>query len=161
MKLGTRGRWLVWLAALAATVAAALWVGGAEEDRPEGARGTARGEQAVPPLPALELERLARRGMPEPVADPFPAKSWYVPPPPAPKMRETAKAPPLPFTFAGRMMTEDGTVVFLSRQNRNYAVREGDVIDGTYRVERIADRTMTLVYLPLSQKQQLVLGGAN
>jgi len=36
----------------------------------------------------------------------------------------------------------------------------GDVIDGTYRVDRISDKAVDLIYLPLHEKQALPAGGA-
>jgi hypothetical protein len=52
------------------------------------------------------------------------------------------------------------TTVFLSSQQRNLAVKAGDTIDNLYRVDRIVDSHMTLIYLPLNAQQQLQLGGS-
>lgn len=86
-------------------------------------------------------------------------KPMVVPPavalPPAPP-----SAPPLPFVYIGRMVDEDVTTVFIANQQRNLAVKVGDTIDNVYRVEKIADNSMTLIYIPLNAQQQLSLGGA-
>ena len=39
-------------------------------------------------------------------------------------------------------------------------MRAGDTIDGAYRVEAIADRTLTLTYLALETRQELAIGHA-
>ena len=58
----------------------------------------------------------------------------------------------------GKLIDADTTIVFLTTGDRNHSVRLGDIIDGTYRVEEIGERTMTLTYLPLDSKQPLALG---
>ena len=112
-------------------------------------------------IPELELERLARRPQRETDADPFNARSWKAfasdeprrdtPPPPP-------QAPPLPFTFMGKLVDEGGIVVFLTNGARNWIVRAGDTIEGLYRVEVIGDERMTLTYLALQTPQELAIG---
>ena len=55
----------------------------------------------------------------------------------------------------GKLVADAATTVFLSRQDRNYVVRAGDTIDGTYRVERIAEDALVVTYLPLKIQQAL------
>jgi len=87
------------------------------------------------------------------------ARSWIVPPPPPPVV--APKAPPLPFTLVGRLIDNDQQVVFLANQDRNYIAREGAKLDNNYRVERIEAGRMTLIYLPLDERQILNLGAVN
>ena len=70
-------------------------------------------------------------------------------PPPRPE------APPLPFTYLGKLVEDGRTTLFLAREDRNYVVRAGDTIDGTYRIEEIRDAAAVFVYLPLKSKQTL------
>lgn len=109
----------------------------------------------------VELERLSRtksKGGTD-VGNVFSAISWYVPPPPppppppAPPPKPTA--PPLPFTYLGRYEDAPRLVIILSRGDRVYTVSEGDVIDGTYRVEHVTAASVELMYLPLNIKQSL------
>lgn len=96
------------------------------------------------------------------VVNAFATTSWYVPPPPAkPEPPPKPTAPPLPFAFLGRYEDPARTsvVVMLSKGDRLYTVSEGDVIDDTYRVDRITDKTVELTYLPLQTKQSLQTGG--
>ncbi|HZV53869.1 MAG TPA: hypothetical protein VFF82_02930 [Rhodocyclaceae bacterium] len=96
------------------------------------------------------------------VTNAFATTSWYVPPPP-PKPEPPPKptAPPLPFAFMGRYDDgiHAGAVVMLTKGDRLYTVGEGDVIEETYRVDRITERVVELMYLPLNTKQVLPVGG--
>lgn len=121
-------------------------------------------------LPSIALERLQRR---DAAADTetlahntFAAMSWHVPPPPPPP-KPIAKpapppppaAPPVPFTFLGRYEDEGARIIMLVKGDRIYTVSEGDVIDQTYRVERLAGGKLELIYLPLNTKQTINAGG--
>jgi hypothetical protein len=64
----------------------------------------------------------------------------------------------LPFAFIGKLIDDGKTIVFLTKADRNYVVRLGDTIDGTYRVDEIGEQSMTLTYLPLESKQSLAVG---
>jgi hypothetical protein len=65
--------------------------------------------------------------------------------------------PPLPYRFLGKITQESGVQVFLADDARLFAVREGDVLDATYRVDSVAGDRVTLTYLPLGRKQAIVL----
>ena len=146
-------------------------------------RNTA-GEPVVPPRPRMpqvtktpaqpinyiKLDRLQRRDAPSDTdkvaADAFAAKSWHVPPPPPPPPKPVAKAPPpppaappMPFSFMGRYEEGGTRIILLVKDDRIYTVSEGDVIENTYRVERLAGGQLELTYLPLSIKQTISAGG--
>ena len=102
----------------------------------------------------------------------FQGQSWNAPPP-APSATALAtqaaraaqaanaapaQAPALPFTYIGKAVGDGIWEVFLARAEKTYIVREKTVIDGQYRVERIAPPTATLTYLPLQQVQQINIG---
>jgi hypothetical protein len=78
------------------------------------------------------------------------------PPPPPPPM-----APPLPFACIGSQTTAGKTQVYLTRGEEVFVVGEQSVIQNTYRVKSIGPQTITLVYLPLDQVQQLSTGVTN
>jgi hypothetical protein len=169
--LTARNRWLLLGGTLALTLAAARFVGG-EDAVPAAASGAATEPPAparqrpAPPEPEVALDRLAARTPRAPEADPFRALSWQTPVqaearksvPATPPARP--QAPPLPFTYMGKLLEDGKTTVFLVQGERNLIVRAGDTIDGTYRVDRIGEHAMTITYLPLGQAQQLALGGA-
>ena len=125
----------------------------------------ARLEQSVERLELPLLDRTAgsdAAGTGSTLATPvdlLAARSWIVPPPPQPVV--APKAPPLPFTLVGRLIDNNQQVVFLASQDRNYVAREGVKLDSNYLVERIEAGRMTLIYLPLDERQFLNLGAVN
>ena len=67
-------------------------------------------------------------------------------------------APPMPFQFVGRLDDRSDLQVFLQSGEKIYVVRKGDVIDETWRIERISKEELSLVYLPLHLAQTLSVG---
>lgn len=120
---------------------------------PAPAKAAAEKTAAADPAAAAE---------PPPAAAPInllAARSWYVAPPAPPP--EAPKPPALPFKVVGRIIEGDAPAVFLASQNRNHVAREGEWLDNTYLVERIEKNRMTLIYLPLAERQYLTLGAVN
>jgi hypothetical protein len=123
---------------------------------------------APPPQPGLrvELERLSRpdeKAAADTVAgDAFSAISWYVPPPPPPPRKPAPppppSAPPMPFSYLGRYEDAGRLTILLVRGDRVYTVSEGEVIENTYRVERLTRSGLEMIYLPLGIKQTLGTG---
>lgn len=68
------------------------------------------------------------------------------------------KAPPLPYTYLGKM-TQNGVLrVFLNRDNKSYVIQHGDVIDEVYHVDAINPPLLQLTYLPLKETQLMSIG---
>jgi len=103
----------------------------------------------------------------------FAAHAWYVPPPPPPPAPapvltaaqeaalKTPVAPPLPFAYMGTY-TADGSepVFFLTKGDRVYNVKVGDILDGTYSVDSMSNGQLLMTYKPLQIQQQLTVGSA-
>jgi hypothetical protein len=175
---GLRTALLVGAAAL--TLVAVRW---ADEltDMPEARAGAvaeptprpaaeSKARSAPEQTPALDLGKLRRRPSTEPDSDAFgprsfrppssakgpkgaPSATAAAPPPPPPP-----QAPPLPFAYVGRLVEDTDTTVFLAQGERNLVVKPGEVIDNTYKLEEVGERTLVLTYLPLSQRQTLPTG---
>ncbi|MFJ4065794.1 hypothetical protein ACIPW4_10890 [Pseudomonas sp. NPDC089996] len=102
--------------------------------------------------------------------DLFPAQKWTKPQAlttvteqpvaAAPVVAAAPTAPALPFQFVGRMGDRDDLQIFLQSGEKLYVVRQGDVIDSTYRLDRVSANELDLVYLPLHQSQTLSVGSA-
>jgi hypothetical protein len=91
--------------------------------------------------------------------DLFSARNWNPPPPPAPVVEAPPPmAPPLPFAYLGKKLEAETWEVYLSRGEQTFIVREGQTLDGTYRIDKIAPPSMALTYLPLGQPQTLTIG---
>ena len=59
----------------------------------------------------------------------------------------------------GRYQDPQKRLVILASGNKLYTVSEGEVIDGNYRIDRITDSTVELVYLPLNINQSISTNG--
>lgn len=180
MKLNPRQRWLILGSLLAATIGAGLWL---DDEAPEAASSPRERRAAKPAaeasmaaLPASlalaqadaankteageagedeDIDKIKDDA--ESLIDPFRPATWYVAPPPPPT--EKPRAPRLPFKYLGRLV-EDGSVrVFLSDQDRHLIVKSGEVVNGSYKVEKIGDGQIVFVYLPLKERQVLPTGG--
>ncbi len=167
----TRRR-LVLAVMLCLTLAATLWVSQGEEaesapdsaaaTRSDSAHQPSRRDASVDSSPLL-LDRLARRAPAGPNQDAFAGRSWVAPPPPVVEAPPAApSAPPLPFTYIGKMQEgETGPLtIYLVQGEQAYSVKKGDVIDKTYRVESMDTTHIVLTYLPLAVKQTLTFGNS-
>jgi hypothetical protein len=172
MKIDARQRWFALIGLLTLALTAAAWVRDADktstaevvEAPMRAVRPALAGQAAKPATERVTLEKLRAHGLEANAADPFAPRSWrkavprsapanavaVVAPPPT--------APPLPFVYMGKLLSEETTAVFLIHGERNLIVREGDVIDSTYRVERLADAGLTLTHLPTGIRQILAIG---
>ena len=128
-------------------------------ERPVIAAATARDATQDP---HVELERLKRPQENKPIGNAFAITSWYVapppPPPPPPAPPPVPTAPPLPFTYLGRYEDAPTQLTILLKGERMYTVSEGEIIEDTYRVERVTPAAIELVYLPLNIRQTLSTG---
>ncbi|EJM75509.1 hypothetical protein PMI29_00303 [Pseudomonas sp. GM49] len=102
-----------------------------------------------------------------PAGDLFAARSWKAAPAlgtvteqpvDVTPVVQVPTAPPLPFQFVGRLDDRSDLQVFLQNGEKIYVVRKGDVIDQTWRIERISNEELSLVYLPLHLSQTLSVG---
>lgn len=119
----------------------------------------------LPLIPRAQLIGEAGDGAFKSADGVFGGQTWNPPPPPpppappAPPPPPPPSAPPLPFTVIGKAAADGQWEVFLSRgPDQTFVVRKNTVIDGMYRVETIAPPTMTMIYLPMNQVQQLNIG---
>lgn len=66
--------------------------------------------------------------------------------------------PALPFRVLGRYVDGGEDTVFLQFGEQNMVARVGDVLNEQYKVESISAGVLTLIYLPLNQRQTLDIG---
>ncbi|WP_332769616.1 hypothetical protein [Pseudomonas koreensis] len=102
-----------------------------------------------------------------PAGDLFAAKSWKAAPVLATVTEQAINPatvvqapslPPVPFQFVGRLHDRSDLQVFLQNGEKIYVVRNGDVIDDTWKITGISDLELSLVYLPLHLSQTLSVG---
>ena len=70
------------------------------------------------------------------------------------------EAPPLPYSYAGKLEEDGNYIVFLTNENKNYAVRMGDTL-GSWYVKSIRPPNMIMRYLPLKIDVPLIMGEVN
>ena len=184
----TRPRWKVLLPLLLATVGLVAWFewsSVAEES--DVASAVVRPRQApqpradgAPPRAGaaaesdgereLRIDRVERKaGAAEGKGDdPFARIDWN---PPAPKVPRPAAiaaaappprpvAPPIPYSYFGMSIQDGRTVVFVTRQERTFLLAVGEVIENNYRVEEIRPTEVVLTYIPLNERQVMMIGTA-
>jgi len=89
----------------------------------------------------------------------FDEHTWVVPvkkPPPPPP--PPPSAPPIPFKYLGKQQSGSEIKVFLSEGEKTWVVQENAALGSQYRVESIRPPRLTLVYLPLNIRQDIVIG---
>lgn len=143
---------------------------GAPSPAPESTTPRAAGKDATPAGDTAILALIPRAQLVGEAGDAtfaagegvFMGQNWNPPPPPPPPPSNAPPpppmAPPVPFTYIGKALADGAWEVFLARGDKTYSVRNQTVIDGTYRVEKIAPPLMSLTYLPLNQQQQMNIG---
>jgi hypothetical protein len=106
-----------------------------------------------PPEGAQDTKKPSQRDL-------FSVRSWNPPPPPppAPTPAPAPVAPPLPFSFLGKKLENNAWEVYLGRGEETFIVREGQVLAGIYRVDKVVPPALVLTYLPLGQAQELPIG---
>jgi hypothetical protein len=143
------------------------------------AEPAARGKAAAAPAPRTQVPRnapeaaadldvsgLYRASPAELESNPFsPPKP--PPPRPSPPRRQVVEAPPkptappLPFRLLGQMIDDGTATLFLTQGSQSYSVKAGDTINDQYRLEAVTESQATFMYLPLQERQVLVIGSPN
>jgi hypothetical protein len=110
--------------------------------------GSWRGEAAELDLDLSKLERGAEeaKAAAAPTVDPF-ARRSFAPAQAAPQAADAPPAPPaappLPFVYLGKAIEDGQLEIFLGRGEKSYSVREGQKIDGEYRVDKLTQNSVT------------------
>jgi len=146
--------------------------GSAESDliepvtRPAGSHQAGNGKLAAAAVPALPKTIVppARASLEQAAANNlFAANSWLPPPPPPPKELPPPPppptAPPMPFNFVGLLQDQAKPTAFLAKDDQLLLVTTGDTVEGTYRIDSVSAKEIVLTYLPLNQRQSILISG--
>lgn len=112
------------------------------------ARGNASEGLKVPERRALGKVRGELFGAPP--APPQPVAA-------APSAPAVAVAPPVPYRFAGRVRKGAEEEFLLSKGDLIFPVKEGETLDGTYRVVAVKAEGIELTYLPLGTTERVIV----
>src|SRR5213076_2300546 len=61
--------------------------------------------------------------------------------------------PPLPYRFAGQFHRESRIEVYVARGEEIFPVKEGDTLDGQYKVDSVSATEVSFIYLPTGARQ--------
>jgi len=106
-------------------------------------------------LPDLSQKHLAPEDSSVKPQDLFKGHAWYIPPPPPKPVVVKVEvpiptAPPLPFFYMGKLeQTAQGTLVFLSANNKVISVLVGKNVNPVWRLDKEEANTLTFTYIPL------------
>lgn len=96
------------------------------------------------------------------MVDIFSVRTWQPPPPPVnlkPEPPARPQVPPLPFRFLGKIEEPEKELIFLlARGDRVISVSVGQLINGTYLVEKHDAGRLYFIYKPLKVRQSLSVG---
>jgi hypothetical protein len=159
-------RWIVLFAALAATLAAIAYP---VEDEVQMAPVS---KPVLAPAAVIKHpEEVLSAGAIDWVAsdvDPFASHGWQAPPPaPPPEQARVVQAvvaapvepppPPFPYQFIGQMNDGSDRVVYLGRGDQVQLARQGDVLDGTYKVVSVTQTQIEFELMSSGLKQWLAI----
>jgi len=154
----------VWYA-LAATIAAVIWVNasdGVEPENPVPERRFTNAGRVKNILPEhrdkfsiIGLPRARIESQPQPL---FEDKGKAAAIQHAADQIAKPQVPSLPFTYVGKLIEDGRYTIFLLSGERSFAVHEGELIEDAWRVKEIRPPEMTFLYLPLKAKAVLDIG---
>jgi len=139
-----------------------------------GGRGAQAGSGLPEPVQLAALEQVPEQGTAArnpfgfgtPPAPPRPPTPAYVPPPPAPapppRPVGPPPLPPIPVKFMGFVEdpTRPGKVVALSLNGGVVVAREGDLVDGRYRLVKVGLESIVMAYPDGRGQQTIRLSGS-
>jgi hypothetical protein len=176
MKGLPRQPWLVLGGLLIVTVSAAAWVSDdkrvAQDNVTEVVTPTPRRAVAVrtaQPTQTLNLDKLRNRNLTPGAGDPFAIRKKSKPPapaaplvvvapPPPPPAAPPPSAPPLPFSYMGKLIDETGMAIFLVAGDRTLVVREGQTVESVYHLDSVSESRLLFTHLPTGIQQNISIG---
>ena len=148
---------------LIATAAVVVAIVAFEPGRKEETKSTSRDSSATTTAArgksTESLQLPERRGLSQARGELFGA------PPPPPQSVATASAnapavqvaPPMPYRFAGRVRNGGEEEFLLSKGELVFPVKEGDTVDGTYKVVAVKPDSIELIYVPLGTPERITV----
>lgn len=146
------------ITAAAAVVAVLAFEPGRKDEARSAPRESSAGAPVARANSTESLQLPERRGLSQARGELFGAP----PPPPQPVATAASApvvqvAPPMPYRFAGRVRKGGEEEFLLSKGELVFPVKEGDTIDGTYKVVAVKPDGIELVYLPLGTTERIMV----
>src|SRR5690349_3658899 len=142
---------------IAVLAASAAWVAIdlRSPQAPAAARSAAQAAAPGSPEPKQKAEIPGRSTFGKFGSDPFSTHSWVTPSKPRAVLpvQSAPVAPPLPYRFAGQFYRDSGVEVYVARGEEIFPVKEGDTLDGQYKVESVAESEVRFLHVPSGTRQ--------
>ena len=110
-------------------------------------------------------KQLKRVPIQKPIKELFKVHSWFVPPPVKkmpPVVAPAPVAPPLPFTYVGKMEgSTKGNLVFLLGNNQLYSVVKGENVTPQWRLDLENETMLRFTFIPLNLPKVLIKSATN
>jgi len=132
-----------------------------DSTQPDRARtpSAARSDAAAPTAPDLQAPSAAAPGtrqVSEVRDDIFAAYSWEPPKPAVAAVKEPPRAPPVPFTFAGRLEAQGTPSYILAEGARMHVVAVGDKV-GEFRLQQAESNALVFTHVPTNLPSTLAI----
>lgn len=160
--MNTRARWLLLIVAAVGTGVLVMYEPARNDAAKPGSRDAVATNSSSSQKSSDTLQVPERRSLGKARGELFGA------PPPPPQAVATAgssapvvqTAPPMPYRFAGRVQKGAEEEFLLSKGDLIFPVKEGETIDGIYKVVTVKPDGIELVYIPLGTKERIAVGSA-
>jgi hypothetical protein len=93
----------------------------------------------------------------------FEPRSWVEssparPPSPPPLATPNPHRIAFPYAYVGKQQDSSGWTVFMSQGEELRVLREGDEVDGLFRIDAIRPPSLKLTFLPLNEERMVNIG---
>jgi hypothetical protein len=172
MNKAAQRRWLFILSALALTIVAIFY--------PQAETVDAYVKSSLHPVKSVNQVKVVNLNTEDPLfgvevvePDPFAPRAWLAPAVPVVVAAQAAVQiaveapvlpigpPALPFRFVGSMTDNQELVVYLGRGEQALVARNGETLEGTYKVVNITGQQIEFEHLPTGEKQTLLFSAVN
>lgn len=103
-----------------------------------------------PPAPAIAAKRFPDASA---QGNLFPGQIWT--PPVTEQPLQPPESPAFPFDYLGLWREQETEIVFLSAGAQVIRVRQGDVIQNTWRLDQVSQQQLVFTYLPLKMTKTM------
>ena len=143
--------------------AAAVWIPVGSWHATQPTASPERVAQDAEPQEAHMATLPSRETLGEPRGEVFPGRPRGAQPAIATSPVQTAERMPrsvLPYRYAGKLLYEGKQLIVLAKGNALFFAKEGETLEGGYRVESISGERITFLYLPLGVRDTLTMDAA-
>lgn len=106
----------------------------------------------------FSIERLQRPRIEQEPGDLFPPENAAQGDAQAEESPPPVTAPPLPYTYAGRLMEDGRLIVFLLRGTRHYSIQVGEIVDNVWQLVSVSPQQIVFNHTPTRLEVVMPIG---